>query len=285
MIKPIWELTRAEHGLMYGCGVLIGLIVESGSTYAGAILGFFTAFFIQAGTFALNDYCDLESDIVNRRMDRPLVRGAITKTAALLVAYAFTVLGIIFAAVLSVFLNNPLLFVLAFILVVLGILYDLKMKEFFAVSNLYIAVTMAVPFLYGGLIARGGVGKALLILSCIALLAGFGREVMKDIADVKGDELRGVKSFARIYGQEEVEIVVIVAYLLAVVLSMVPFFLGTTYYYFNLAYMFPVMVADALFLHTCIELRNADYDFMRKETLMAIAIGLFAFICGALCHV
>ncbi|MFZ2070320.1 MAG: UbiA family prenyltransferase [Halobacteriota archaeon] len=285
-IKAIWELTRAEHGLMYGCGVLIGVLIEGGSSYAAASSGFFTAFFIQAGAFALNDYCDLETDIANHRMDRPLVRGDLRRESALLVACLATVLGIVFAVLLTVLLENSLLFLLAFILVVLGVLYDIKMKEFFAVSNFYIAATMAVPFIYGGLIASGRVGTALCILSCIALLAGFGREVMKDIADVKGDELRDVRSFARIYGVENAKPVVISSYLLAVVLSVVPYFLVHTSYYFKLAYIVPVIAADALFLHTCIGLRkvDADYDIMRRETLIAIAIGLVAFISGALCQ-
>jgi succinate dehydrogenase hydrophobic anchor subunit len=79
---------------------------------------------------------------------------------------------------------------------------------------------------------------------------------------------------------------VIGSYLLAMVISVVPFFLVNTTYYFNLAYIVPVIAADALFLHTCIGLRNvdADYDIMRKETLIAIAIGLVAFISGALCQ-
>jgi 4-hydroxybenzoate polyprenyltransferase len=133
---------------MYGCGVLIGIIVEGGSSYEAAIFGFFTAFFIQAGTFALNDYCDLESDIANRRLDRPLVRGDITKAAALLVACVATALGIVFAVLLTVLRENYLLFLLAFMLAVLGILYDIKMKEFFAVSNFYIAFTMAYGVAY-----------------------------------------------------------------------------------------------------------------------------------------
>ncbi len=271
---------------MYGFGVLIGVIVGGGSTYVAAILGFFTALFIQAGTFALNDYCDLESDIANRRTDRPLVRGAITKSVALLVACVATALGIVFAVILTLFLNDPLLFVLAFILAVLGILYDLKMKEYFVVSNFYIAFTMAVPFIYGGLIASDRISTELIILSCIALLAGFGREVMKDIADVKGDELRDVKSLARVYGVATAKRVVIGSYLLAVLLSVVPFLAVNTSYYFNFAYLLPIAAADVLFLHTCIGLRNVDPDYgvMRKETLMAIAIGLVAFISGVLCR-
>jgi len=148
---------------MYGFGVLIGIIIAEGQIYEpasiyglslvipsfGATFGFFTALFIQAGTFALNDYCDLESDIANQRQDRPLVRGELSKKEALLVSISATTLGIIIASFL-----HPVLFILAFISGVLGILYDLKMKEFLAVSNIYIALTMAIPFIFGGLIVE-----------------------------------------------------------------------------------------------------------------------------------
>lgn len=299
-IRAIWELTRLEHGLMYGFGVLIGIIIAGGRIYEpasiyglslvrpsfGATFGFFTALFIQAGTFALNDYCDLESDIANQRLDRPLVRGELSKKEALLVSISATTLGIIIASFL-----HPVLFILAFISGVLGILYDLKMKEFLAVSNIYIALTMAIPFIFGGLIVEPDrIDLVLLVLAAIAFLAGFGREVMKDIADIKGDALRDIKSIARLYGVKQASRVVIFSYALAVVLSVIPLFSVTTAYYFDLAYLFPVMAADALFLHTCFQLlktrdETGDYNRMRKETLLAIGIGLIAFVSGALWQV
>jgi geranylgeranylglycerol-phosphate geranylgeranyltransferase len=289
-----------EHGLMYGFGVLIGIIIAGGRIYEpasicglsvvlpsfGATFGFFTALFIQAGTFALNDYCDLESDIANQRLDRPLVRGELSKKEALLVSISATTLGIIIASFL-----HPVLFILAFISGVLGILYDLKMKEFLAVSNIYIALTMAIPFIFGGLIVEPDrIDLVLLVLAAIAFLAGFGREVMKDIADIKGDALRDIKSIARLYGVKQASRVVIFLYALAVVLSAIPLFSINTAYYFDLAYLFPVMAADALFLHTCFQLlktrdETGDYNRMRKETLLAIGIGLIAFVSGALWQV
>ncbi len=281
-IKAIWELTRLEHGLMYGFGVLIGIIIADKTVLFTRmpIFGFLTALLLEAGTFALNDYCDLESDIANRRRDRPLVRGDMRKEEALLIAVLATASGIICASFLS-----PIVFLLALILAVLGILYDIKTKELLAVSNLYIAFTMAIPFIFGGLIAEPErIELALLILASIAFLAGFGREVMKDIADVKGDALRDINSIARIYGAEKAKRVVVISYLLAVILSAVPFLLVNTSYFHNLAYLLPVMAADALFVHTCIELQKEgiNYSTMRKETLLAIGIGLIAFVSGAL---
>jgi len=295
-IRTIWELTRLEHGLMYGFGVLIGIIIVDKEVLFTKlpVFGFFTALLLEAGTFALNDYCDLESDIANRRMDRPLVRGELRKAEVLLIAILATAFGIVCASFLS-----PIVFLLAVILAVLGILYDIKMKEFLAVSNLYIAFTMAIPFIFGGLIAEPGrIDRVLLILASIAFLAGFGREVMKDIADVKGDALRDIKSFARVYGVGKARRVVVFSYSLAVILSVIPFFSVNTPYFFDPAYILPVMAADALFLHTCFKLRpfgkrfdlktipfgseDLNYNAMRKETLLAISIGLIAFVSGAL---
>jgi len=293
-IKTVWELTRLEHGLMYGCGVLIGIVLAGGSSYEPAILGFFTALFIQAGTFALNDYCDLESDIANRRMDRPLVRGEIRKEGALVIACLATTLSIISAIFLSVILENLILFLLPLALAVLGILYDVKIKKILAVSNFYIAFTMAVPFIYGGLIAEPRETEMvllILILSSIAFIAGFGREVMKDIADVKGDALRDVRSIARVYGVNKAKDITVFSYCLAVILSAVPFFLVNTSHFFNLAYLLPVMAADVLFVHTCLKLKSfrkrfdsfdINYNYLRKETLIALGIGLIAFVSGTL---
>ena len=282
-VRAIWELTRGEHGLMYGAGVLIGILVGGGNFGITAVLGFFTAFFIQAGTFALNDYCDLETDIANHRLDRPLVRGALTKELAFGIACIATALGILSSVVLTMLHGGLTLFLVALLLAALGILYDIKIKELFAVGNLYIAFTMAVPFIYGGLIA-GDIGEGLLILSLIALLAGLGREVMKDIADVEGDEIRDVKSIARVYGIEEAKKVVTASSLLAVGLSVIPFFLPSTPYYLNPVFIILVSGTDIIFAHTINELwkQHINYEQLRKETLVAIAIGLLAFICGAI---
>ncbi|RLG33902.1 prenyltransferase [Methanosarcinales archaeon] len=282
-VRAIWELTRGEHGLMYGAGVLIGILVGGGNFGITAVLGFFTAFFIQAGTFALNDYCDLETDIANHRLDRPLVRGALTKELAFGIACIATALGILSSVVLTMLHGGLTLFLVALLLAALGILYDIKIKELFAVGNLYIAFTMAVPFIYGGLIA-GDIGEGLLILSFIALLAGLGREVMKDIADIEGDEIRDVRSIARVYGIEEAKKVVTASSSLAVGLSVVPFFLPSTPYYLNPIFIILVSGTDIIFAHTINELwkQHVNYEQLRKETLVAIAIGLLAFICGAI---
>lgn len=266
---------------MYGFGVIIGMIVAGKTALFDmvSLFGFLTAVFIEAGTFALNDYCDMESDIANDRKDRPLVRGDIKKEEALVIAVFATLIGIIFALLLSPICQAC--FFVALALAMLGVLYDIKVKQFLGVSNLFIAFTMAIPFVFGGLIV-GRLNQVLLVISTIALLAGLGREVMKDIMDVRGDVLRDIRSIALVYGIEKAQKLAIFSYSLAIILTPIPFFMNNSTYFLNGAYMIPIMVTDALLLHTCFRWRKGgDIRKMRKATLIAIAIGLFAFICGA----
>src|SRR5512136_3224600 len=96
-LKAIWELMRLGHGFMLFLGILIGSVIAlegvSLPSWDKFILTFFTALFLEASTFALNDYYDLEIDRVNKRTDRPLVRGDIKPKTALLFFYILFPLG------------------------------------------------------------------------------------------------------------------------------------------------------------------------------------------------
>ena len=59
------------------------------------MLKFFNALFLEASTFALNDYYDLEIDKKNKRDDRPLVRGDLSPKTALYLFTVFFPLGIV----------------------------------------------------------------------------------------------------------------------------------------------------------------------------------------------
>ena len=91
-LKAIWELMRLEHGIMIAIAILIGSVIAQKALFNilgfppfdKFILTFFTALFLEASTFALNDYFDLEIDKKNKRNDRPLVRGDLSQKTALL---------------------------------------------------------------------------------------------------------------------------------------------------------------------------------------------------------
>ncbi|MCK4903020.1 MAG: UbiA family prenyltransferase, partial [Thermoplasmatales archaeon] len=211
-IKAIWELMRLEHGVMIAIAILIGSLIalkgEGLPPFDKFILTFFTALFLEASTFALNDYCDLEIDKKNKREDRPLVRGDLSPNSALYLFFIFFPLGIICS-----YLVNLSCFIIALITALLAILYDIKMKKIKLLGNFYIAYVMAIPFIFGGaaVVAKDTlffeISPAIYIVALIAFLAGSGREIMKDVMDFEGDKEKGVKSFPKYIGPRKSNII------------------------------------------------------------------------------
>jgi geranylgeranylglycerol-phosphate geranylgeranyltransferase len=286
-IKAIWELMRLEHGVMIAIAILIGSLIalkgEGLPLFDKFILTFFTALFLEASTFALNDYCDLEIDKKNKREDRPLVRGDLSPKSALYLFYIFFPLGVI----CSYFVNLTC-FIIALITALLAVLYDTKMKKIKLLGNFYIAYIMAIPFIFGGAAVAAEdtlffeIPPAIYIIALIAFLTGSGREIMKDVMDFEGDKEKGVKSFPKYIGSRGSNILAAFFYIIAIALSFLPFFMERfEIYYLNYYYLALVFITDTMLLSTSIHLivkKKPYLKLYRKFTLMAIFIGLLAFL-------
>lgn len=290
-LKATWELMRLEHGIMIFIGILIGSVISLEgfdiSFWDKFILTFFTALFLEASTFALNDYFDLEIDKKNKRMDRPLVRGDLKPRTALILFAVFFPLGIICS-----FFVNITCFVIALITALLAVLYDLYMKKIKLVGNFYIAYVMAIPFIFGAVAvipSKGlsfNIDPSVFVLALIAFLAGSGREIMKDVQDFEGDQKKGVRSFPRYIGEYKSNVVAGFFYLAAIVLSFIPFISENfDVYYKNLYYIVIIIITDIMLMLTSMQLifnKDIQLKKYRKVTLIAIFIGLIGFLIGAL---
>jgi geranylgeranylglycerol-phosphate geranylgeranyltransferase len=286
-VKAIWELLRLEHGVMIAIAILIGSLIalkgEGFPPFDKFILTFFTALFLEASTFALNDYYDLEIDKKNKRTDRPLARGDISPRTALYSFFILFPLGII-----SSFFVNTACFIIALITALLAILYDAKMKKIKLVGNFYIAYVMAIPFIFGGaaVLERNvllfEIDPAIYIIALIAFFAGSGREIMKDVMDFEGDVKKGVKSFPKYIGERKSNILSGFFFLIAIFLSFLPFTIKQyQIYYLNYSYLFLVFITDVMLLSTSFQLifkKKPNLKIYRSFTLFAIFIGLIAFL-------
>jgi geranylgeranylglycerol-phosphate geranylgeranyltransferase len=287
-LKAVWELMRLEHGVMIALAILVGSLIahKQFPLIDKFVLTFCTALFLEASTFALNDYYDLEIDRKNMRRDRPLVRGdLLPKTAVYLFAFLFP-LGI-----LCSYFVNLTCFLIALITALFAIFYDAVLKKIKLLGNFFIAYVMAIPFVFGGAaVIRDStltlnLHPAIFIIALIAFLAGAGREIMKDVMDFEGDRNQGVKSFPRYIGIRASNSISAVFYILAITLSFLPFFLRSYgVYYQNMFYFVLVFICDTLLLSTSIQLlvkKKVNMSFHRKFTLLALFIGLLAFLAGA----
>ena len=286
-VKAIWELLRLEHGVMIAIAILIGSLIalkgEGFPSFYKFILTFFTALFLEASTFALNDYYDLDIDKKNKRTDRPLVRGDISPRVALYSFFILFPLGII-----SSYFVNTACFIIALITALLAILYDAKMKKIKLIGNFYIAYVMAIPFIFGGAAVLENnilifeIDPSIYIIALIAFFAGSGREIMKDVMDFEGDVKKGVRSFPKYIGNRKSNIFAGFFFIIAIILSFLPFVLKQyQIYYLNYSYLFLVLITDIMLLSTSFQLilkKKPNLKIYRSFTLFAIFIGLIAFL-------
>lgn len=286
-LKAIWELMRLEHGVMLALGIFIGSLIASQNeafpSIQNLVLTFFTALFLEASTFALNDYFDIEIDKQNNRQDRPLARGDLSPHIALYLFYLFFPLGIICA-----YFVNLTCFIISLITALFAIFYDVYLKKIKLLSNFYIAYVMAIPFVFGAAAVESSttaLDPGVIMVALIAFLAGSGREIMKDVMDFSGDQAEGVKSFPLYIGIKKSNSIASLFYIIAVILSFLPFF-STEFplYYQNMIYLIFILITDFLLVFTSFQLllnKNIDMSQYRKISLTAIFTGLLGFFLGA----
>lgn len=283
-LKALADLTRLGHGLMLMLAVLIGaLIAFKGlpSNRIKILFALLTPLLLETSTFALNDYCDEDIDRRNNRTDRPIVRGDISSKEALLVFYLLFPLGL-----LSSFFVNWMCFLIALLTGLFAVGYDIKLKKIKPVGNVYIAYTMAIPFLFGGVIRSPQVPPIIWILAGMAFLSGTGREIMKDVMDIEGDKKEEVRSLPMYIGTRGSYTLSSILYLSAVTVSLLPYFYEITpSFHGDNLYLAIVLLADALFVSISLLLtvgKREATQLYRHLTLGAMVIGLISFLVGSL---
>ncbi len=280
-LKSFLQLIRFEHGVMYGIGVLIGAILAGWNFTPNfsIVLGFVVALTLEVGAFALNDYIDFKADKINKRTDRPIVRGDVSRSAALVIGIA----GFLVANLLSVYFisSNIEAFLLVFLFSVFSLLYNYQLKRFALIGNVFIGLTMAIPFVFGGLMLRN-VNDSIAILSGMAFIIGLGREIMKDIEDVEGDKKVGAKTLPIVIGVRKSVYSVIICYLSGIILSVIPFFS----FFANKPIYFAIILADLMLVFISYKLVKSpkleNFRLGRKWSLYATAIALFVFLLSSI---
>ena len=282
--KAFSELVRLEHAFMYALAVIIGALMVNANVDLNTIfLGIIVAVLIEFGAFSLNDYIDIKADRENRRFDRPIIRKEVSPFTALLIG----VVSLFLANLISFFVFNQFIFNIVLFFTLLSLAYDLFLKNLPLIGNLSIALTMAIPFVFGALISSSIMLsmeelQPVLFLSAIAFFVGTGREIMKDIEDMRGDSLAGGKTLPILIGKINAARIAVFFFIISVILSIIPIF---TFYSDNVFYLI-VLITDIMLLDISKDL-IFDQSLLtlrkgRKISLFAIVVGLFAFLLAAL---
>ncbi|RLG00873.1 MAG: hypothetical protein DRN47_00500 [Candidatus Wolframiiraptor sp.] len=145
-----------------------------------------------------------------------------------------------------------------------------------------VSVVVVAPFIYGAVLSDGYISPRLITFILPVYLSNLGREVIKGISDVEGDAVRGVRSVARIMGEDFAAKLGAALYVAAVSLSPLPYLLELV----GWIYLPIVLIADVGFIYCSLSIiRSPTRENslrVKKQTLLWMLIALIAFISGAL---
>jgi len=287
------RLFRIEHALLLAVAVLVGELVASGAQPALPsglpapllpalpllLCSLAVPVFIEMGSFALNDYFDIKADKENKRSDRPIASGEISQRAALVAAAACYIIGVAAALPLP-----PLALYITLIFAFLSIAYNFRLKELPLVGNLYIAASMAIPFLFGSLVVAPEIYARIWAIALVAAVAGLGREIIKSAEDMEGDvKHRNARTLPVVMGKRNSLLLAALLYAALVPLSLSPFALGlhANILALGLVIITALTFAAMAYLAATDESKH-NLIALRKTSLLALAIGLAGYAASLL---
>ncbi|MBU0532058.1 UbiA family prenyltransferase [Candidatus Micrarchaeota archaeon] len=277
-MMEVLKLTRFEHAVLLALAVLVAEIITLGTLPPleyYIILSLLVPMFSEMGSFALNDYFDIETDKLNKK-NRPLVKGTISPAFA----FRFSILMLVLSTVLAYFINN-IAFVIALFFNIAAVTYNWKLKDMPLVGNIYIALTMAIPFIFGNFVVSGDLSVVVLVLAVLGFVAGLAREIIKSVQDMKGDmKARKSKTLPIVIGERPSLLVAIGLYLLFIPLSILPFSFGLCASSISLVL---IVAADGLIAVICYKiLTKRAFKFARNMSLIAFLLGMLGLLLAAL---
>lgn len=267
-------LTRPMNSIMMGLAVIIGEITALNDIprINDLLFGFLVGFFLTATSMVLNDIVDIEVDKINVP-NRPLPSGRISINSAKNYAIVLIILGLTFSSIISI---NALLIAISALSI--SIIYNFKGKKTGLIGNLMVAYCVAIPFLFGGIVVSNAINEKILTFFILALLATTGREIIKGIADMEGDRIRGIKTLALRYGERKAAIVAIISYLMAISITPIPIIKKIV----GLWYVLLIIIVDFGFIYSSIKImKRQDKRIaleVKRESLLWMLIALLAFL-------
>jgi geranylgeranylglycerol-phosphate geranylgeranyltransferase len=258
MLKEYYRLSRPVNALAGCIAVFLSGYVAGAETWLPVILAAVTVLFITASTNAWNDYVDIKIDKINKP-GRPLPAGLISPRGAL----TFSITGSTLSLVTASFINQPA-FLIALGSNILLYLYSWKLKCTILWGNAAVATIIGLCFIFGG-VAAGNV-QPTLMLAVTVFFAILAREILKTMADYRGDMQHNCNTIATVWGKK-------------IAWFFVPVFWGIaaaamTYTHFHERYsivylLIVLIVLFPLFIYIVLHSRkNTDGDALERNAVL-----------------
>lgn len=251
-------------------GMIIGAVLSSVQILSLFIFAAIAVFLICAGGNVINDYFDIKIDKLNKP-NRPLPSGEISLKNALLYYIILSALGLMFA-----YLVSGSFFMIAVFNFLLSALYAWKLKKIAILGNITDSFLAAVTFLSGALITGyflDMLNSPVLVLAGIAFFTTMGREIYKDIEDIKGDKEAGAKTLPIVSGIDFSMNTAKIFVALGAISALLPYIKQV----FGIYYIISIIPAITTLLYST---TIKEPEKAQKTVKIGMFLGIFAFLVG-----
>ena len=237
------KITRPLNNVITALAVFIGAWTAAWvDPLDKLILALLSASLISAGGYVVNDFFDLETDKINKP-SRPLPEGKVEAKSALVFSLILFLTGLLLSLLIK-----KIAFILALTAVLLLVLYSFKLKRAPLVGNLVVSFVCGLAFVYGGMVARDF--RLSLIPAGFAFLFHLGREILKDVEDVRGDLSVRAQTIPIAWGLNLSLLLTTFVFSGLILLTIVPYYLRV----FPLLYLILVLVVDLLLVYVMVSM-------------------------------
>ena len=271
------SLIRPINSFMIGLAVVVGIAIGSPDMLFSrlTIYGFITGFSISSYSMIINDIYDIEIDKVNQP-ERPLAKQIISINTALSLSLILLLIGLTSSLLISYY--N---IIITAIFSILSWFYNIWGKKQGIIGNSIVASSMSIPFIFGGVIT-GNISLLVWSISLIAFLSGMGREIIKTIADVEGDKIKGIKSVSIQFGSRNAMLIACGFIIISILISFIPVYLNLIQIYY-----IPLLILTDLILLYSIFVLSTNYSKseslkVKKYILYAMLFGLITFLMNSM---
>jgi geranylgeranylglycerol-phosphate geranylgeranyltransferase len=259
------SLTRFLNVLITFCSVIVAVIICGHELIIPGkyLLAALSASLSAAAGYVINDFFDLQADLINKP-ERPLPSGKVSKKAAV-VFY----LVLLLLSMFSAYIINWIVFLIVFLTDVLLFLYSSGLKRIPLLGNLVISFLTGFVFIFGGIVA--GNIYAAVIPSVFAFLLNLSREGIKTIEDIPGDKNTGIITFPQRYGVNLSKKLIAVLLIVLLLFTFVPFIRGV----YGIKYLIVVMaIVNPLISYVIISLLGKEKPLKLKKLNLILKLNM-----------
>jgi len=256
------KLIRPNICLLSVFGLIVGLFLAKLPVNFW-ILPILAVFLISASGNVINDFFDFEIDKINRP-DRPLPSGRISRKRTFIFYFILSSTGLIISLFIS--LN---FFIFALFNSILIFLYSFKFKKT-VLGNLVDSWLACSVFLAPVLILgdfSGLLNSKATILAIIAFFGNYGREILKDVEDMRGDKIEKARTLPIVVGKKK-----------ATIFGKIMIFIGSIFLFFPFKKLIYLIFAGICFLLCLYILTIRDVKIAQKLIKIVMFLVVFSFL-------